>query len=119
MHEGNFTEQIVEAIVAELKNHPGLKPKRVKVKVGEMLHLESESVKMHFASLTRGTALEHAALDLEEVPVLVRCGDCQEEGPVADHHLLMCENCDSKKVEMIQGNDIVIEGIELDTGEAR
>ena len=53
MHEGNFTQQIVTSIVSELEKHPGYRPQRIKVKVGEMLHLEPESVRTHYALLTK------------------------------------------------------------------
>ncbi|MBI4971457.1 MAG: hydrogenase maturation nickel metallochaperone HypA [Candidatus Omnitrophica bacterium] len=114
MHEGNFTEQIVAAILSELKKHPKGKVKQIKVKVGEMLHLEPESVKMHFELLTKGTRLEGIGLDLEEVPVTVCCLDCRAEGQVTDHHLLLCDNCDSRNVKITSGNNILIDSIELE-----
>ncbi len=111
MHEGHFTEQIVEAILEALKKQDGRSPSKIKVRVGEMLHLETESVRMHFLSMTAGTALEKAVLELEEVPVRVKCRQCGVEGPVADHHMLMCQSCDSRDLEVLSGEDVVIEEI--------
>ncbi len=113
MHEGNFTRQIVDAILDELKSHRGQPPTRVTVKVGEMLHLVPESVRMHYDMLTQDTALQGVRLDLEEVPVVVKCRQCSEAGPVADHHWLACSECGSTDVELVEGNDVVIESIEL------
>lgn len=114
MHEGNFTEQIVEAILAELEKHPGLKPERVAVRVGEMLHLVPDSVQMHYELVTRGTSLEGAALDLTEEPVRIRCQACSREGGVEDHHLLMCAECGSRDVTLLGGEDVVIDAIEFE-----
>lgn len=114
MHEGHFTEQIVEAILQGLSEKSVVNPSRVKVRVGEMLHLEAESVLMHFRAITARTCLEKTELELESVPVLVRCRQCGEEGGVSDHHFLMCETCESREVELIEGGDVVIEEI---TGE--
>ncbi|MEI8344882.1 MAG: hydrogenase maturation nickel metallochaperone HypA, partial [Candidatus Omnitrophota bacterium] len=73
MHEGGFTGRIVATILEELKKFPGQKVLRVKVLVGEMLHLEPESVKMHYQLLAKGSALEGVELELEQVPVTVEC----------------------------------------------
>lgn len=112
MHEGNFTEQIVKTILSELSAHPECQPKRVKVKVGEMFHLDSESVKMHYELQTRDTPLEHCALDLTEMPVQIQCGYCRREGSVEDHHWIVCPKCGSSKVKIVTGNEIVVESIE-------
>ncbi len=114
MHEGNFTQQIVTSIVSELEKHPGYRPQRIKVKVGEMLHLEPESVRTHYALLTKGTSLEGIALELEGMPVVVNCRACHAEGAVSDHHLLFCPSCYSRDVVIVSGNDVLIDSIELE-----
>jgi hydrogenase nickel incorporation protein HypA/HybF len=115
MHEANFTEQIVQAILDELKKIPERgRPKRVKVNVGEMLHLNKESVLTHFQSLSKGTALEGLDLDLEEIPVRLACKDCGWKGSAEDHHLLFCSSCNSIAVEILSGRDVTIETIEVE-----
>jgi len=113
MHEGHFTEQIVDAIIAEFKKHPGRKVDSVTVKVGETYHLMTDSVLMHYNLITKGTELEGAKLNLVEENVLVLCGQCGKEGPVEDHHLLLCSFCHSRKVKTIAGDKVVIEQIVL------
>lgn len=117
MHEENFTQQIVETILDELKNYANAKPKRIKVQVGEMLHLIPESVQLHFQILSRSTHLEGAELDLKEVPVSVRCLACHQIGGVQDHHFLACLSCGSMDVELLSGQAIIVESIELEEGE--
>lgn len=114
MHEGNFTEQIVQAILEELDVKKATHPKKVKVCVGEMLHLVPESVQFHYEVMTKGTPLEKAQLELEEIPVQVRCEDCHHVGPVEDHHLLLCSACDSRKVKVLAGEDVTIDEIEME-----
>jgi len=114
MHEGHFTEQIVSSIIEELKKYPGRKPKQVRVKVGEVYHLVPESVLMHYELATKGTMLEGVALDLVEEPMEVLCNSCGKQGPVEDHHLLLCSTCHSRDVKPIAGNKVSIEAIELE-----
>ncbi len=112
MHEANFTEQIVSSIIGELKNHPDSQPKRIRIRVGEMFHLNCESVLFHYHLLTNGTNLAGVDVELEEEPVKVLCHACQKIDRVEDHHLLMCSHCQSMDVEMTSGNAIFTEFVE-------
>ena len=94
MHEANFTQEIVNSILDELKKYPSCRAKQIKVKVGEMLHLMPESVKTHYTQMTQGTNLEGVTLFLEEEPVQVKCRHCGSVGGVEDHHVLFCAKCD-------------------------
>lgn len=114
MHEANFTEQIVSSIIGELSNHPESHPKRIKIRVGEMFHLNKESVLFHYHLLTNGTNIAGVDVELEEEPVKVHCHKCQKIDRVEDHHLLMCAHCHSMDVEVTSGNEILTEFIETE-----
>jgi hydrogenase nickel incorporation protein HypA/HybF len=113
MHEGNFTQAIVDAILGELKKYPNAKPETVRVSVGEMLHLVPGSVQLHYDLMTRGTRLEGIKLELQEIPVTVRCRPCGYERAVEDHHLLMCAHCGALDVKLLSGDEILIDSIEF------
>lgn len=112
MHEGHFTDQIVAAILAELKDRPKGKVRSVKVKVGEVYHLVPSSVLMHFRIAVQRTPLEGVELDLQEEQVRVFCPQCQKEGLAEDHHMIVCPICYSKNVKILSGDSITIESIE-------
>jgi hydrogenase nickel incorporation protein HypA/HybF len=114
MHEGNFTEEIVGAVLAQLALHPGRRPSRVKVRVGESFHLEADSVRDHFKRLTVGTDLARAELVLEEEPVMVQCRRCGGRGPVEDHHWPECKACGSLETDVVAGNEVVVDSIVLE-----
>lgn len=112
MHEGHFTEQIVDAIYQALKEHPNPENAEVNVRVGEVFHLEKDSVLMHYQLQTQGTPLEKVKLKLEEVPVRVECRSCGKSGAVEDHHLLVCPECFSRDVNTIAGDSIEVEAVQ-------
>jgi hydrogenase nickel insertion protein HypA len=111
MHEGHFTEQIVDAIMGELKKHPERVVESISVKVGESYHLMPDSVLMHYEILTKSTALEGVKLNLLEEQMRVVCSQCTKEGPVEDHHLLLCSFCHSAQVKPVAGDKVTIEQI--------
>ncbi len=113
MHEGQFTEKIVEVILGELKKQPGKKVQTIKVTVGEVYHLVLESVQMHFQVSVKGTPLEGVQLNLNEEPMRVCCKQCHRTGRVEDHHMPMCTYCGSLSVETVSGNKISVESIQF------
>jgi hydrogenase nickel incorporation protein HypA/HybF len=115
MHEGVYTDQIAQAVLDALKAHPGAKVKKVQVKVGEMLHLMPDAVRMHFAAITQGGPLQGVQLDLIEVHVKVRCRACGHEGEPHDHHALACEKCSGRELEVLAGRGVAVESIDLET----
>lgn len=113
MHEGHFTEEIVKAILTEVKKYPDCRPDAIKVSVGQMFHLVPESVETHFRIMAQGTPLEKTRLLLHEVPVEVECQDCKKIVAVEDHHFLVCSLCGSLDVEIVSGKEIKIDSIHL------
>ncbi len=111
MHEGHFTEQIIEAVINELKKYPGREVQSVNVKVGEVYHLVPDSVLMHYELITKGTSLQGAKLNLIEEPMQVACLQCGKQGPVEDHHLPLCSFCHSRQVKPVAGDKVTIEQI--------
>ena len=114
MHEGNFTQQIVNSILEELKKYPSSRARVVKVNVGEMLHLNPESVRTHFEVMTKGTALAAASLLLKETAVKVQCRRCNSVFRPEDHHAPYCEACKTTDVSVLSGQDVTIEAIDLE-----
>ena len=114
MHEGKFTEDIVQAILTGLEPYPNARLKRVGVRVGDVYHLQPDSVLLHYELSVKGTRLEGVALDLIEVPMEIKCSACGAEGGVADHHLPNCSACGSTEVVVTAGNKIEIEPIEAE-----
>lgn len=106
MHEHKFTEQIVQSVLEELNRHPQTKPRWVEVTVGEVFHLERDSVMLHFDLLAKGTRLEGVELRFSEEAMEVRCGDCGKTGPVEDHHMPTCHSCGSLKVATVKGDKV-------------
>ncbi|MBF0570667.1 MAG: hydrogenase maturation nickel metallochaperone HypA [Candidatus Omnitrophica bacterium] len=114
MHEGHFTEQIVESILQELAKYPKAKVRSVTVRVGEVFHLVPESVLMHYDVMTKDSPLQGVKLDLIQETLQVVCGQCNKQGPVEDHHLLLCSFCHSRQVKPVLGDKITIEKVELE-----
>jgi hydrogenase nickel incorporation protein HypA/HybF len=89
---------------------------RVEVKVGHLRQVVPASLAFSFELVSAGTQLEGAELDIEEVPAAVRCRDCAQESQV-DGFPLHCRACGGLEVEVIGGEELLVDSLELDEQE--
>jgi hydrogenase nickel incorporation protein HypA/HybF len=118
MHERPFTQKIVESILNTLKDYPAGQVTAARVNIEEIYHLVPDSVQAHFESLAAGTSLAGARLQLEEIPLEIRCKDCGLTGGVEDHHAPFCAACGSFSIENVAGHEIRVESVALKVPEA-
>ncbi|MFH1413252.1 MAG: hydrogenase/urease maturation nickel metallochaperone HypA [Candidatus Omnitrophota bacterium] len=64
MHEIGIVEDIIKSIKAKIKDHSG-NIKKVNIRLGREMGLSESSLKLCFESLSKGTGLEGASLDIE------------------------------------------------------
>jgi hydrogenase nickel incorporation protein HypA/HybF len=113
MHEMGIAMQIVEIAVAsipsELKN---VQVKRVNLKVGKLAAVVPESLQFCFQIAIQDTPLRDADLNIEEIPLRVRCADCQTVW-TAHEPTFVCPQCTGGSIEMISGRELDITSIEV------
>ena len=113
MHEMGIAMQIIEIAVAsipvDLKN---AQVKKVNIKVGKLAAVVPESLHFCFQIAAQETPLYDAVLNIEEIPLKVRCMDCNVEW-IADEPVFLCRKCNGKSVEMLSGRELDITSIEI------
>ena len=103
MHEYGLMADVVDVALKACPSQTGLDPVCVRVQVGEFAFASRESLTTAFEILPRGTRLEGARLELEEVSGRARCEACRFEGSAADvgpgdsdpPALFLCPRCGS------------------------
>ena len=58
-------------------------------------------------------ALEGSRLVIEEIPVIVRCADCKQDGKLKTINKLICPNCNSSVSAIIAGKELEITALEI------
>lgn len=108
MHELGLCSSIVEAI----ENRAGDRPvARVTVRVGRLHHVHPDAFDQSFAVAAMGTIAEDAAAELILLPVRARCADCTTAWD-CDEIPLACPACGAVVVELVGGDELVLESIE-------
>jgi hydrogenase nickel incorporation protein HypA/HybF len=110
MHELSIAESIVRVAEAHAD---GRRVTAVEVRVGALRQVVPAALEFAFELVARGTPVEGAALELEEVPAKVSCRSC---GAVSEIDLfpLACRTCGGLDVDVVSGEELLVESLELE-----
>lgn len=82
----------------------------IHLKIGEMSGVNPEAMRFAFEVLSRGTAAEGGSLEIERVPVRVRCARCGAETSPADL-VFRCASCGCGEIEILTGREMEVDYI--------
>lgn len=82
------------------------------LKLGPLSGVVREALEFSWEIACQGTALEGSQLIVEDLPVTIRCGRCQEQfaAPLQDFR---CPEC-REPGEVIQGRELEVTALELE-----
>jgi hydrogenase nickel incorporation protein HypA/HybF len=105
---------LAEAVVDIAARHAAGRPVRtVEVRVGALRQVVPAALTFAFDLLIDGTALQGAQLAIEEVPARGRCRGCANATTVRSFPL-QCSACGGFDLEVIAGEELVVEALELE-----
>jgi hydrogenase nickel incorporation protein HypA/HybF len=105
---------IAEAIVAIAERHArGRTVTKVEVRVGHLRQVVPAALEFAFELVAKGTLLDGAELELEDVPARGRCRDCGVETTMSGFPLA-CSACAGLDLELLAGEELQVESLELE-----
>jgi Zn finger protein HypA/HybF involved in hydrogenase expression len=103
MHEFGSVQKVIQ----DLKSIDPI-PRKVKIILGKMRG-SAKGFEETFREYTRETELEGIEIEIEQIPVKIKC-ECGLEGlvRVAEHvHFVRCPKC-GKIADVVQGNELKV-----------
>lgn len=88
---------------------------RVHLRVGMLRQVVPETLEHCWGLLTAETPLEGSCLEIDHVPIELRCTECLEVTVAAERLLLVCGRCDSAKVELLAGEEFLVTTMDVRT----
>ncbi|MCR4587048.1 MAG: hydrogenase maturation nickel metallochaperone HypA [Lachnospiraceae bacterium] len=85
--------------------------KTMTVEVGAMTGVLPYYLNKYFPTAAQGTLLEHATLEIIEIPVTTRCDDCGKEYAPSKDNEYSCPHCGSKNGTVIAGREVTLRSI--------
>ncbi|MDR3568599.1 MAG: hydrogenase maturation nickel metallochaperone HypA [Syntrophobacteraceae bacterium] len=116
MHELSIAQSLLDIIVDESKNHRLGHVNLVRLRVGELAAVVSESLRFCFDLVSRDTVASGAIIEIETVAVTARCDKCDFSFEIKDR-VFECPRCAEPVFEMVGGRELYVMSIEGETGE--
>lgn len=112
MHELSLATELVSQLSDVLTREGAQKAVEIRVVIGAMSGVERVPFEFAFPLAAEGTPIHGAKLVIEEVPLKLRCHDCGRQS-IADDPVMVCPNCGSLGVEVIEGKELTIKSMEV------
>ena len=111
MHELRIAEDLAGIVLEAAQNANLSKVTKVNISFGQMVQIVPDIFNRAFRETVRDTLAGDAEVNIEIVPLMVKCKDCGIESPVADNEFA-CRKCRSTELDIIHGNELFIKSIE-------
>jgi hydrogenase nickel incorporation protein HypA/HybF len=112
MHELSIAQSIISIVQENLNQEQQHSVKCVKVKIGKLSNILVDSLVFGFEALTKETNLDGVVLEVENIPLTIRCKDCETLTSL-DDYIFSCPACDSTAITLVSGTELMVSEIEL------
>ena len=113
MHELGIAANIVEIVKREVAACCYGRVLTVALRIGKMTDVDHEALRFGFEVITKDTPLSGARLEIEVVPIRVRCDNCRRESEI-ERYQFACDGCGSRSVQLLQGTELDIAYLKID-----
>jgi len=117
MHEMSIAAAVAEQVLAVAKENNLAKVTQVRLQVGELRLIVPEALCAAWEAVREGTAAAGARLEITEVPAKARCRKCGHEYH-PEWPVFLCPACEQASVEVLAGEELVLEEISGEAEEA-
>lgn len=112
MHEMTLAEAILGVVLDVVD---GRHVREVRVRAGALQRIVPDSLQRCFAQAAAGTSAADAVVTVDEAPALIGCRACRAESELTVPPFV-CARCGESDVEFLAGGELLVDGVELDTG---
>lgn len=114
MHELSIMSGILDIVLEHANKNNAAKVTTINLRIGQLSDIIPEWAQSYFDMLSKDTIADGAVLDIEHVPVKVRCRACGHEHAFKDKKWsFTCVKCESPDIELLEGREFSIVSIEI------
>jgi len=111
MHEIGIAEDLSKIVIDVAMERGVSKVTKVYIRFGELVQIVPEIFEFAFREAVRDSVAHEALLDIEIVPVRMKCIECGTGFRVEDNNF-KCTKCGSADLEIINGKELFIKSME-------
>jgi hydrogenase nickel incorporation protein HypA/HybF len=111
MHEIRIAKDLSEIVLDVAGREKLLKVTKVNISFGQMIQVVPEIFDFAFRETVRGTIATDAEVNIEILPVKMKCRICSSE-IFLESSSFSCSRCGSAETDIVQGKELFIKSIE-------
>lgn len=113
MHELSIVASLFEIMQEKAREKGAKKITFVKLQVGRLSGVVPEFLATAFDVYKKDTIADEAGLEIEEVPLKVRCKTCGKT-MIRDDFVFLCIGCGSQDLDTLTGTELFLEKMEME-----
>ncbi len=113
MHERSIAKNLLHIVLDKVKNYDKKdKVELIRIVVGEFTMIQEELLVSAFYQLSESTVAEGAKIEIIHTHLRGKCQECGKEF-MLNKDAFRCPFCDSGAIQIISGNELFIQDIEI------
>jgi hydrogenase nickel incorporation protein HypA/HybF len=113
LHELSIATRIADIVIKVMDENSATRAGTIRVEIGRLAGVDRSSLEFSFEAVTRGTRLEGARLEIEDIMPRAKCRSCGGEYQVSLDDF-RCKACGSSEFDVLAGTDISIRDVEVE-----
>ncbi|MGZ9899417.1 hydrogenase/urease nickel incorporation protein HypA [Shewanella gaetbuli] len=114
MHEYSIVTALIEQCETLAKQHQANAVERVDIKIGLLSGVEPHLLSQAFETFKLDSLCANATLNIRIQPLILQCNDCSNQSEQSQRTII-CPQCGSHHTQIIDGEDMMLMQLELDT----
>ena len=112
MHETSLVRRLLLQVREIVTDNHAESAAEILVEIGPLAGVEIEQVMSAFEQLVKDVSPMSTRLTVHEVPLIVRCRDCNRESELNDF-VFRCHECSSGRVQVVRGDEFRLVSVVL------
>lgn len=113
MHEISIANSLIELACDVAESHHASRIDRLHIQVGALSGVVADALRFSFELAAEGTLCEGAILEIECVPVVVHCPECDESKTLSNAYCFACPDCGCATADIRAGRELDLISVEL------
>ena len=113
MHELSIALSMIEMATEESNKRGGAKVDALHLKLGALSGVVKDALLFSWEVACQGTLLENSRLVIQEIPIVVRCADCDADRTLRSINNFFCPVCNAPTSEVLQGRELEVTALEI------
>jgi hydrogenase nickel incorporation protein HypA/HybF len=113
MHELSIAISLIEMAAEKAEEMGGVRVEALHLRLGPLSGVVKEALLFSFDLAAEGTAIAGARLEIEDVPVVVLCQNCQAERPLPSIQSFHCPVCGTPTPDVVRGRELELTALEV------